>query len=129
MNRQTVKVSYCAMSNVNSQTAGFNKQKLYPSMYPELEKTCSCRQNPCPLSKPCNAQDIVYQGRIKYDGSTKIEKYYCITAGKLARRFGIHKRSFKNPAFKTDTALSNRYHVLKDQGEKPRSIFFNCQTS
>ena len=122
LNRHTIKVSYRTTPNMKQIITGHNTHLLakHKQQGQETEpKTCSCpksRTEPCPLGGKCLSSCIIYQATVTETESKKSETYIGMTADPFKKRYGNHKKSFKQEKYKTETDLSN--HTWKLESEK-----------
>ena len=89
-NKNTVKISYSTMPNMNSIISGANKRKLTQNNTPD--KSCSCRENPCPLQGQCNSKNLVYKAALEESPSGDKYSYIGMTCRKFIERFRVHKK-------------------------------------
>lgn len=112
-NRNTVKISYSCMPNVEAIIEGNNKKLLRTSVNPEPEMKCNCPKNAkCPLDGKCLSKDIVYRATVTCGNTT--ETYVGLTATSFKSRYANHKASFKTETKRNATELSKHIWYLKD---------------
>ena len=100
-NRNTLKLSYSCMSNINC--------------------NCNCRNSStCPMDGKCNDQSIIYQAEVTTSASRETYIGLCDTTFKL--RYRNHVCSFRNERYKHATELSKYIWSLKD-----RNIMYNIK--
>ena len=123
-NRNTIKVSYSCMQNMQSIIATKNKKLLGENMKLE-EKGCNCRKNKneCPLGNKCLTECLVYKAEITSENTVK--SYIGMASTSFKARFSNHKQSFGNRN-QRPTSLSNYIWNLKDRG-KPYQIKWSIQ--
>ena len=64
-NRNTLKVSYSCMPNLERKISAHNKSSLVNNSQSQ-EKSCNCRdKHSCPLSGDCLIQNVVYQATVE----------------------------------------------------------------
>jgi len=117
-NRNTLKISYSCMSNVERIIDGHNKAvlKKQSDTRETPMKKCNCRKpEECPLSGECLAKSIIYQATLTSDNGTR-ETYVGLTEGAFKTRYSNHKASFKNIEKRNATELSNFVWQLKEKG-------------
>ena len=72
---------------------------------PASDKSCSCREESCPLGGMCNIQDIVYKAEIKDGNSGETSCYIRMTSERFRQRFNKHSQSLINLKYKNETKL------------------------
>ena len=72
---------------------------------PASDKSCSCREESCPLGGMCNIQDIVYKAEIKDGNSGETSCYIIMTSERFRQRFNKHSQSLINLKYKNETKL------------------------
>ena len=120
-NKNNIKVSYSCMDSIEKIINNHNSAILRPNTPPNISaKKCNCRKpKKCPLNEECLTSCIVYKATVS---SKKTEKcYYGSVEGQFKDRWRNHTKSFRNPKYEHDTALSAYIWSLKDQ-EKEYSI-------
>ena len=116
-NRNTVKISYCCMRNMETVISSHNKQMLNPS---KEHFRCSCRvRNECFLDNKCLAPNIVYEA--KFSNKTNYEYKRCLGASETSfkDRFRNHTRDFKHKKYENCNELSKYIWTLKSHGMTP----------
>ena len=115
--RNTLKLSYSCMPNVQQIINGRNKTVLKNSAQPTQDqagRTCNCRKkDECPLEGNCLSKGIVYQAKVTSESKTKT--YVGLTATEFKARFRNHQVSFNNEKRKNDTELSKHIWQLKSK--------------
>ncbi|GFS04173.1 hypothetical protein ElyMa_006489000 [Elysia marginata] len=117
-NRNTVKVSYSCMPNVNLTIQNHNKKLLqqHRNEKAPTETTCNCRQKEnCPLKGHYLTKCIVYKATVTETKTNKQETYVGLTENTFKTRFNQHKSSFKLEHKKASTSLSEHIWALKDK--------------
>ena len=118
MNKNTIKISYSTLPNIQNIIAGHNKKILtnHCQPKPEKQKSCNCRSsNPCPLENECLKQNVIYQATVTENDTNKTEKYVGLTECTFKTRYNLHKSSFKNRNKSKATTLSEHIWALKDK--------------
>ena len=111
-NRNTLKVSYSCMPNLESKISAHNKSSLMNKSQSQ-EKSCNCRdKQSCLLSGDCQIQNVVYQATVK--GPMGKETYIGLTANQFETRFRNHMSSFRNENKRNATELSKHIWSLED---------------
>ena len=117
-NRNTIKVSYCCMSNMHAIISGHNSQVLAPKpdASEQTQKSCNCTQPmQCPLSGKCQTKTVIYKATVT--APTKpVRHYYGLTERSFKERYGGHKYDFAHVENRKSTALSKYIWELKDNG-------------
>ena len=116
-NRNTLKLSYSCMPNVQSTISTHNKTILNKEANKNTapERKCNCRQrDTCPLKGECQTKGVVYQATVT-NASTKEEQTYVgLTETTFKTRYLNHTSSFRNKTKKHATELSKHIWKLKD---------------
>ena len=120
-NRNTVKLSYSCLPNVQSKISSHNKKILYnrqdnPSTGVE---NCSCpssKKSWCLLNGRCLDINIIYQATVKNVTDNTYETYIGLTATSFKDRLGIRKASFRSKEY-NQTTLSKHLWQLKYDGK------------
>ena len=113
-NRNTLKVSYSCMPNIDSTIKSHNSGLINNHV---AGKTCNCRKNDtCPVVGRCLEEGIVYEATIK--SGQEIKKYVGFTEGTFKKRLYGHRQSFKNSSLKNATELSKHIWHLKEKKEE-----------
>ena len=120
-NRNTLKLSYSCMPNVQQILKGHNKSVLANSAQPTPdqagEQACNCqKKEQCPLEGNCFSKGIVYQAQVTSGRQT--ETYVGFTATEFKSRFQNYQVSFNNETHKNDTELSK--HIWQLKGNEQR---------
>ena len=98
-NRNTLKVSYSCMPNIDSTIKSHNSGLINNHV---AGKACNCRKNDtCPVDGRCLEEGIVYEATIK--SGQEIKKYVGLTEGTFIKRLYGHRQSFKNSSLKNAT--------------------------
>ena len=116
-NRNTLKLSYSCMPNVENIISAHNKAILRKENHTEANpsKECNCRQkSECPLHGKCLTQSIVYQATVKNIEKGTQETYVGLTEGPYKTRYLNHISSFRNVKTKHATELSKHIWSLKE---------------
>ena len=115
-NKNTLKVSYSCMRNMDSLIKTHNKsviekQKPIDTSDPQ----CNCRKkNNCPLGGNCLAEAIVYKATIHHGDTEKA--YFGLTSGPFKERYRNHTKSFNHEKYSKETQLSKYIWGLKKSG-------------
>ena len=118
-NRQTIKVSYSCLPNIESIISSHNTRILKSEnpLVNQLPKLCNCRQGiaNCPLNGRCLQSSIIYKADIKSpDISTS---YIGLSANTFKERFNNHNQTFKHIKYEHSTTLSKHIWSLKNQNK------------
>ena len=119
LNRNTVKVSYSWMPNIDTLIKRHNTRVCAEEQKTdEQEKTCNCRQpSECPLSGECLASGIVYEATVKSAGSPCEMLYIGSTDTTFKACYGNHKASLTHENKANQTELSKYVWKLKNKGK------------
>ena len=114
-NRNTVKISYGCMTNLQQIISAHNKSKLVDSTRSDEPSGCNCRDpSSCPLPGNCNAESVIYQATVTTDDSNPPQTYIGHTEGTFKLRYNNHKSSFNCKSKKYSTRLSEHIWHLKE---------------
>ena len=117
-NKNTIKVSYSCMKNINTVIKNHNDRiirRFKGSTETEKESRCNCRQKgECPLQGSCLEKAIVYRATVTSPDGRK--EYYGSTGGAFKDRYANHKKSLKHEKYQNETELSKYIWKLKTKG-------------
>ena len=112
-NRNTIKISYSTMPNMQSIISTHNKRILGDSKIPTIEG-CNCRQpQTCPLDGKCKTSNMVYKATVTLDSDQSQHQYIGLTSATFKQRYSRHKTSFAR-----DTACTKLSDFIKTQRQK-----------
>ena len=119
-NRNTLKLSYSCMPNIQSIVQSDCKNKLAQDAKvnenSENVNLCNCRKkDECPLKGQCLSRSVVYQATVKSDDAT--ETYVGLTGNDFKSRYNNHTSTFRDSNKKLSTELSKHIWSLKDKGK------------
>jgi len=115
-NRNTLKLSYCTMPNMQQLIQMDNRKKLGHQPDP-ITPPCNCRdKNNCPLNGGCRAKNVIYQAEVRSPTST--ETYVGLTSNEFKTRLSNHKSTFRHEGKRLATELSKHVWDLKDQNKE-----------
>ena len=124
LNRNTVKLSYSCMPNMEAKVASHNKKLLRPpegdNNPPPGIPNCSCpkaKKEACPLQSRCLDNNIIYQASVHSIQDNCTETYVGLTATSFKDRLATHNQSIKFRD-KNQTTLSKHIWSLKDRGKE-----------
>ena len=123
-NRNTVKATYCTLTNMKEKI-GIHNAKILSEKDPVSRNVrCNCRdKSTCPIPSECNQYNVVYQAEVHTNNKTM--KYFGSTEN-FKSRYSAHKSSFnKRPA--NHTTLSSYIWKLKDENT-PFEISWSIKT-
>ena len=91
LNRNTVKVSYCCMPNMEAIISTHNKKVLRPPTT-TTNPGCNCRGGPvnCMLGGQCQTTNLVYKCTVSAPGRDN-KHYIGLTSNTFKERYGSHK--------------------------------------
>ena len=120
MNKNTIKLSYSTLPNLQKIIAGHNKKILTNYQKDKnQDKTCNCRStNPCPLERECLKQNVIYQATVTESETKQVEKYIGLTECSFKTRYNLHKSSFKIKNKSKATTLSEHIWSLKEKNSE-----------
>ena len=104
-NRNTVKATYCTLTNMKERIGIHNAKILSASHTADTSAKCNCRdKSKCPIPGECNQTNVVYQAEVFAEN--KCMKYFGSTEN-FKSRYSAHKSSF-NKKFAFTTMANNR---------------------
>ena len=118
-NKNTIKLSYSCMENVEQIIKKHNAKilKSTKKVEPETRKNCNCQKaSSCPMSGYCQNKCIVYRAEVKTSDSKKI--YYGVCETTFKKRYSKHLKSFNHAKYKSETSLSKYIWKLKEQNKQ-----------
>ena len=120
-NRNTVKATYCTLSNMMDKISSHNAKILSKESEPKVEivdgvpKKCCQDQANCPLMPDrCDIPNVVYQDDVHIVDSPVVMSYYGLTENEFKKRCSTHKTSFRTVP-KCHTTLSSYIWKLNDK--------------
>ena len=118
-NRNTVKATYCTLSNMMDKIGNHNGKILKKESEPRVEivngipEKCCRDQFNCPLMPDrCDQRNVIYQAKVYADN--RVMNYYGLTENEFKKRCSTHKSSFRNIP-KCHTTISSYIWKLKDK--------------
>ena len=123
-NRNTIKVSYSCMDNMENIIKQHNSKILRGPN--EEGRGCNC-QNPdeCPLNGECLSTNVAYSAVVTHQESNEeiINKTYLgVTEPEFKKRHNVHQHTFRYRDTPNDTSLSKYIWELKDKGIEEYNI-------
>ena len=122
-NRNTIKISYSCMSNLEKELSNHN-QKLLQNSNDTTEKNrklCNCRsKNNCPVKGECLTKGVIYKATVMYNKKEHI--YIGSTGRQFKNRFYEHTQSFNDVKKKESTRLSRFIHKIKNSNHDWRNM-------
>ena len=111
-NRNTVKATYCTLTNMKDKIRSHNAKMLNVKNPEEMNVKCNCRdKSKCPIPGECHQKNVVYQADVHANNT--IMRYFGSTAD-FKSRYSAHKSSInKRPA--NHTTLSSFIWDLKEK--------------
>ena len=117
LNRNSIKISYSCMPNMQTIITGHNK-KLLEKKSSQQSKPCNCKNKDiCPLKGSCRQKSIIYQADISHGNVT--ESYIGCSETEFKSRYYNHIQSFKNIKKRNATELSKTFWNAKESGLNP----------
>ena len=126
VNKNTVKVSYCCLPNMDTIIKGINK-KLLSNKESKNEnerseiKNCNTQgvcEKGCRAKGKCETSSVVYKATVHVNDKTYYKRVYAgMTEGKLKNRISKHYSDFKYISRKNSTSLSNFIWKLQDDNK------------
>ena len=115
-NRNTLKLSYSCMENIESIIKKHNNKILRTPTTRE-PAGCKCRkENECPLPRRCETKSVIYKATITSEGQEK--NYVGMTSNTFKARYTQHKSDFNLESKRFKTALSRHVWDLKKANKK-----------
>ena len=122
-NRNTLKISYSCMDNMNKILKKHNNQIIRNNTKKEdpNKKKCNCRvPSDCPIGNRCKTDNVVYLAEISSTQKPQEIKYYIGSAHtSFKKRFSNHIRSFSHQEYANDTSLSTKFWELDGKNLTP----------
>ena len=116
LNKNTVKLSYSCMPNVQQIISSHNKRvanKMDANTH--TDDNCNCKgDRQCPLNGNCQTRSVIYQATVTRQDNPIVETYVGLTANTFKKRYDGHTSSFRNEKQRKDTTLSDYIWKLKD---------------
>ena len=139
-NRNTLKLSYSCMPNVQNAIDAHNKAQLKKPVA-ERPKNCNCRDKPnCPLNGECRVKSIVYQATVttprtgpNNTNNCHGETYVGLTDTEFKLRYANHKVILKpenkkrNRVKQVHLVAESEKHLIQDNMENPWQSTFILQ--
>ena len=115
-NKNTVKLAYSCLRNMESRIKAHNKKLVQADLQPENKRRCNCQDKQrCPLDGRCLTEAVVYEAQLKTNLGQKF-LYIGMTANDFKTRYNQHRHTFNNPDRRASTRLSEKVWELKDRG-------------
>ena len=115
-NKNTLKLSYSCMENVETIIKRHNAKVLKSETIPDSEKKCNCRDE-CPMPGNCRSKCIVYKAEVTSENTDK-KVYYGSCEPEFKVRYRNHNKSFNHERYKNETELSKYIWTLKHQNKQ-----------
>ena len=122
INKNTIKLSYSCMKNIETIIASHNKKILNthekePGAKQTSTDLCNCRnKDSCPLKNECLQKSVIYEAKVTQDSTENT--YIGVTENTFKTRYNAHTSSFKLPHKRNDTTLSEHVWDLKESGKQ-----------
>ena len=119
-NRNTLKLSYSTMPNIQRLISSDNVRKLQSSEAENAEatddRTCNCRRrDQCPMNGSCLRSGVIYQAVVSTNNGS--ECYVGLTENTFKTRYNQHQHTFRHSDKRFSTELSKYIWTLKDNNE------------
>ena len=112
-NRNTLKVGYSCMPNMETRIKGHNKKMMQPK---HERVPCNCRvAASCPLKGECKSTNVVYEADVTSDSALKT--YTGMSAPDFKSRYGNHMTSLRHERYEASTELAKYVWSLKRQNK------------
>ena len=103
------------MPNLGQIISRNNKRKLdeFKQQNEQNQRTCDCRDEPCPVEGSCLTPETIYQATVTRTDNGQYEKYVGLSGGPFKSRYRVHKGNMRN-RHEGGTKLSKYVWSLKD---------------
>ena len=118
INKNTVKLSYSCMPNVQNIMKQRNEQLLKEENNTGDVRRCNCDSiDNCPLNGECLTPNLVYTSNVSYteDNVAKLAVYHGSTSSPFKTRWNEHNSSFRLEYKRKNTTLSKLIWNLKER--------------
>ena len=103
-NKNTVKVSYSCMKNMDSIISGHNHNILNPK---QRSFGCNCRKkDSCPLNGECLTPKVIYHADVTNEANNDQKFYFGLAETTFKERYNNHKRDVKHIKYQCNTELN-----------------------
>ena len=129
INKNTVKLSYSCMPNIQNIMKQRNEQLLREENIVEEERLCNCGNvDSCPLRGECLTPNLVYTSNVSYteENVNKLAVYHGSTSGPFKSRWHEHNSSFRLEYKRGSSTLSKLIWSLKERNI-PYSITWSIE--
>ena len=110
-NRNTVKISYSCMKNIDSIISAHNRNILNSIVQ---SYGCNCRvKSSCPLNGECLTPKIIYRANVSNDENSDKKFYFRLADTPFKERYRNHKRDFKHEKYENCTEFAKYIWQLK----------------
>ena len=125
-NKNTVKVSYCCLPNMDTIIKGMNKKVLSntePKNGKERSESKNCNtqgvcEKGCRAKGKCETSSVVYKATVHVNDKTYYKKVYVgMTEGKLKNRISKHYSDFKYISRKNSTSFTTFIWKLQNENK------------
>ena len=121
LNRNTVKISYSCMPDIDSAISSHNKKILTET--PNPVRLCNCRDtSACPFNGKCLTPATIYKADVNAEAEPTSE-YIGLSEPPIKERTSDHRTSFNDIRYETKTELSKRVWELKLRDKEPTVKF------
>ena len=111
-NKNTVKVSYSCMKNMDSIISGHNHNILNPK---QRSFGCNCRKkDSCPLNGECLTPKVIYRADVTNEANNDQKFYFGLAETTFKERYNNHKRDVKHIKYQYNTELTKYIWNLKN---------------
>ena len=103
-NKNTVKVSYSCMKNMNSIISGHNHNTLNPK-----QKLLGCnyrKKDSCPLNGKCLTPKVIYRADASNEANNNQKFYFDFAETTFKERYNNHQRDVKQIKYQYNTELT-----------------------
>ena len=92
LNKNTIKVSYRTMPNIQQIISSHNKSLIRKTTPDDPSRNmCNCRKGKvCPLEGKCLESELIYQAVVTREDNSKIESYIGLTENQFKTRYNAH---------------------------------------
>ena len=85
------------MPNLKQIISRNNKRKIqeFKTQNEPIQRTCDCRDEPCPVEGKCLTPDVIYQATVTREDNGEKKTYVGLSGGPFKARYRLHKGNMK----------------------------------
>jgi len=116
-NRNTLKVSFSCMQNIEMIISAHNKSILQPT---NEQFDCNCRnKSMCPVDNKCLTPNVIYEAQVRNHVNDDCKRYIGASQTEFKTRYSNHKKDFTHAKYEKSTELSKYVWSLKKESKSP----------